>query len=188
MIIDKVDLLRIVEAQQGFIVPHLVRPVEIMQGYSGPWSHFATEARLEFKESPRIINDDSYSIDFKVPFGTRVICSKKGVVEGVIKSRRFYEGLDFQEGIRTLPSFILISHGRFHSLYSHLGKFEEGIKMGVEVEQGQPIAVTGKTGWVGPIPHLHFEFYEEIRHGRLSHPVKFGDYDGGLEHSVLFTR
>lgn len=187
LITERIHLNRDVDPVSGFIVPHLVRPIEIFQGYHGPWSHFASKTTFKGKSKDYYLtNDDGYSVDFRVPFGTQVIASRAGKIELVTKSRRFYEGLDFQEGIKVLSSFLVINHGEFNSLYSHLGEVDRGIARGVEVEQGQPIAVTGKSGWIGPTPHLHFEVYKEVDHGRLSYPVKFEDYRGKLEDSDIF--
>jgi len=39
--IEKISLERKIEMKTGFILPILVRPVKIMQGFNGPWSHCA---------------------------------------------------------------------------------------------------------------------------------------------------
>ncbi len=61
------------------------------------------------------------------------------------------------------------------------------LRDGDAVEQGQVIGKTGLSGWVGPVPHLHFMVYREYKDTGLlqTFPVKFRGYDGPLEHSEL---
>lgn len=50
------------------------------------------------------------------------------------------------------------------------------------------IARTGLSGWIGPVPHLHFA---ALRYGpqmgRQSIPTVFNDYQGLLEHEELLN-
>ena len=53
---------------------------------------------------------------------------------------------------------VRIQHAGFETSYSHLSAISESIRPGVEVKQGDVIALSGNTG-LSTGPHLHFEFY-----------------------------
>ena len=61
------------------------------------------------------------------------------------------------EGCWTRANFVLIDHGdSTASLYVHLQQDSVTVKVGEQVQQGQPLAMAGTTGWSTGI-HLHFQ-------------------------------
>jgi murein DD-endopeptidase MepM/ murein hydrolase activator NlpD len=84
-------------------------------------------------------------VDYGAPTGTSVRATGDGVVEFAGK----------KGGYGNLV--ILKHHGRYSTYYAHLSRFENGIRRGARVAQGQTIAYVGSTGWATG-PHLHYEF------------------------------
>jgi len=167
----------------GYILPFPeTHGVKISQGYDGPFSHFVTKRN---NNSP--IFDDRFSLDFALPVGTLVLAARDGVVKTISDySRDYYDGLKTERGFNSLPNFLGLHHeDDTYTLYAHL---EKGIKlkMGEPIEQGQSIAKTGLSGWVGPIPHLHFAVLKYIPPlVRQTFPTTFIDYQGPLYHKEL---
>jgi len=189
IIIEPINLDRKIEFRSGFVLPIKVRPVVIMQGFNGPWSHRAFKSAFPKENLGQVITDDSYSIDFDVPYGTDVNAAKCGIVQWTHTSNQCYEGDEFERGMKSSPSQIMIKHGDHSTLYAHLGDFERDFVIGELVEQGQPIAKTGKSGWVGKTPHLHFEVCTNGDYSkyRMSYRFEFEDFDGPLEHRIIFA-
>ena len=171
------------EVRSGYALPFQkadIAPV-ISQGYDGPYSHFAVE---KFKA---IISDDTFSLDFVLGLGTEVLAAKNGVVEGKLNGfKEYYQGTDFREGLLYTPNFVLLRHSdKTSTLYAHLETGSIVVKNRQRVAQGQPIAKTGLSGWVGPTPHLHFSGFRYQGDNRLTFPILFNDYQGPLFHNQL---
>ena len=102
----------------------------------------------------------------------------------------FYEGIDAATWMSTPTNFVVLQHrDRTYSLYSHLDAGSIIVRRDDEVKQGEDIAKTGKSGWIGiktnePSRHLHFEAFAKDNLS-LSRPVVFLDYDGPLGHGSL---
>ena len=180
MNIKKVKIDRQAIAQLGYKLPFSFDKVEISQGYNGPYSHFPTERGFN------TLYDNRYCIDFKLPFGTPILAAKSGRIFGIVDYfSDYYEGLKLERGIKSSPNFIILKHKNgFNTLYSHLEKGSAEVMEKQEVMKGQVIAKTGRSGWIGPTPHLHFSVVEDSK-SRLSFPVIFDDYKGPLEHSSI---
>ena len=84
-------------------------------------------------------------IDFGAPVGSQVRASADGKVE-------------IAGPVSGFGTHIRIQHKGFETSYSHLSEIPADIKPGVDVKQGQIIALSGNTG-LSTGPHLHFEFY-----------------------------
>lgn len=179
MKVAKVKIKETPPARGGYLLPFDSKEIKIFQGYNGPYSHSATR-----RGTCGILSDDRFAIDFALPLGTSVIASKSGIVYAVINnSPQYYEGLDLETGLRTCANFILLKHAdKTLTLYSHLNGKSIQIERGMGIVKGQKIAETGKSGWIGPVHHLHFQALERVG---SSFPVIFDNYPGSLEHSQL---
>lgn len=158
--------------------------IEISQGRNGPYSHFNRPHPIEGGKSTDLTN----AIDFILPLGAFVLAARSGIFYGgSVKSETVYEGIDSEVG-NALPygsaNFVVIKHeDETYAVYSHLARDGSLLKkFGEEVMQGQQIAITGKSGWIGPKPHLHFQVMNKD-HNTI--PVSFENYDGPLEHADL---
>ncbi|QBQ56642.1 peptidase M23 [Nitrosococcus wardiae] len=53
---------------------------------------------------------------------------------------------------------VILQHGtKYSTLYGHLSRFKQGLKVGTKITQGEIIAYVGQTG-LATGPHLHYEF------------------------------
>lgn len=87
-------------------------------------------------------------VDFAVGVGNPVYSVKKGTVVAVKDN-----------GSEGFGKSIAIRHGDgYTSFYAHLNA--QGVKVGDQVEAGQPIGISGNTG-LSSGPHLHFEVREK---------------------------
>ena len=84
-------------------------------------------------------------IDFGAEVGSPVRAAADGKVE-------------FAGPALGFGNHVKIQHAGFETSYSHLSVISESIRPGVEVKQGDVIALSGNTG-LSTGPHLHFEFY-----------------------------
>ncbi len=177
--VRKIDLVRTPTTAQGYMLPfpreHGLVPIS--QGFHGRHSHFAKEVGLY-----RLVVDDSYALDFSLPLGTAVTAAKEGKVLAIVTNDdSYYEGLNPEIGLSMRTNYILLEHDDgFCTLYSHLAKDSSVVRRGDEVKCGDVLAYTGKSGWIGGIPHLHFEVctvvtrqMDGMRVGRMSYPVTF---------------
>jgi murein DD-endopeptidase MepM/ murein hydrolase activator NlpD len=84
-------------------------------------------------------------IDFGAAIGSLVRAAADGKVE-------------IAGPVSGFGNHVRIQHAGFETSYSHLSEIPEAIHPGVEVKQGDIIALSGNTG-LSTGPHLHFEFY-----------------------------
>ena len=85
-------------------------------------------------------------IDFGAAIGSPVRAAADGKVE-------------IAGPVSGFGNHIRVKHAGFETSYSHLSEIPEAIKPGVDVKEGEIIALSGNTG-LSTGPHLHFEFYQ----------------------------
>jgi len=84
-------------------------------------------------------------VDFGAPSGTRVLATGEGTVQ--FRGQRHGYG-----------NVVELHHrGGYTTVYGHLSRFAEELRVGDTVEQGETIGYVGMTG-LATGPHLHYEF------------------------------
>jgi murein DD-endopeptidase MepM/ murein hydrolase activator NlpD len=163
-----------------FDLPFDFKTVNILQGFHGPWSH---------KEISRT-QDLTFAVDFILPVGTPVLAVESGIVFGVYDWSDFsYEGTDPKIGNSLKfgkTNFIILKHENdLFTIYSHLEMGSAMVSRGEKISPGHQIARTGRSGWIGPNPHLHFQL---VGHDHIhTLPFNLKEYPHPLEHSDIFS-
>lgn len=118
----------------------------VMQGPRGTYSHFAGSG-------------SENAVDWDVPEGTIVCAAREGRVVGVRQDSNF-SGTDPK--LKPLGNYVIIKHadGTFAD-YHHLKVDGAMVKIGDDVTVGQPIGLSGQTGFASK-PHLHFAVFQAI--------------------------
>ncbi|ALM09714.1 MAG TPA: hypothetical protein DEB30_01885 [Candidatus Peribacter riflensis] len=162
-------------------------PVQITQGFHGPFHRLIGPQQLD------------YALDFGLSYGSIVRAARRGIVALLSMDSNVYSS-DPQPDVariqllsRFTANFILLDHGEFQTLYAHLQKGSQRVEQGQAVEAGQVLARTGRSGWVGDIPNLHFQAQrwtkQDVATGHRGRtatlPVRFADYDRPLEHDQI---
>ncbi|HEU4496326.1 MAG TPA: M23 family metallopeptidase, partial [Flavobacterium sp.] len=130
-------------------------------GYSGNFSHNEGISR--------------YALDFSLKIGDTVCAAESGYVVGLVEK---YQNSGRDSSWRDYANFITIYNpetGLFTE-YVHLKHNGALAAIGNFVNAGQPIALSGMTGWT-TVPHLHFVAYFRNK-GWVSEPVKAAFAEG----------
>lgn len=115
---------------------------------------------------------EAYAWDFPMPTGTLILAARAGVVTQV-KDNSNLAGFNIRYDDDA--NYVVIDHGDgTQALYLHLMEHGALVQVGQRVVQGQPIALSGDTGWTSG-PHLHFvvERASPTEHLTQSLPVSF---------------
>ncbi len=121
---------------------------------------------------------DKYAVDFAMPEGTQVCAARDGVVVDLMESSEV-GGPDRK--YKDQANFVSIAHddGTIGE-YLHLKRDGVLVEVGAKVKAGQPIALSGNTGY-STVPHLHFGVYSPLDVHRLqSHPITFTTAQGDI--------
>ena len=118
----------------------------VIQAPRGSYSHFPGSG-------------SEHAIDWGVPEGTTVLAAREGRVVGVRDDSTF-SGPDPK--FKPLANYVIIKHadGTFAD-YHHLKPGGALVKLGDQVKVGQPIGLSGNTGY-STKPHLHFAVFQAI--------------------------
>src|SRR5438874_5184612 len=118
----------------------------VMQGPRGSYSHF-------------VGSGSENAVDWDVPYSTTVRAAREGRVVGVRDDSTF-SGTDPK--FKPLGNYVIIKHsdGTFAD-YHHLQTDGALVKIGDEITVGQPIGLSGATGFASK-PHLHFMVFQAI--------------------------
>lgn len=85
-------------------------------------------------------------IDLRAPVGTKVYSISKGKVLAIFN----------QKQTPLYGNCIAISHGnKTYSIYIHLSKIDTCMFVGKIIQENELIALSGKSGSMKPVPHLH---------------------------------
>ncbi len=167
---------------EKLVLPIQEEKVIISQGFNGPYSH-----KIYTNKFGKT-HDDSFSLDFAQDINSPVFAAKNGKLRGFLDcSSNYYTGLDEKKGFDIWPNVLILEHDNgIFSMYSHLKKDSVLPRNGDFVKEGDLIAYTGLSGWIGKIPHLHFSlYYLGKNRERKTIPFKFKNYSKNLEHSKL---
>jgi murein DD-endopeptidase MepM/ murein hydrolase activator NlpD len=118
----------------------------LIQGYFGEFSHNAA-------------NQNEYAYDLAMPVGTTVCAAREGVVVGVRQDSDL-GGPD--KAFTNCGNYVIIRHSDgTYAEYFHLKKNGALVAPGASVQAGQPIALSGATGYAS-VPHLHFAVFRPL--------------------------
>ncbi|MEM6632730.1 MAG: M23 family metallopeptidase [Bacteroidota bacterium] len=129
----------------------------IIQGYNGSYSHQGTYSR--------------YALDFDTRIGDTICAADKGVAVGVIEG---YKEWGDNRKWRDFANYITLyhPHSGLFTQYVHLDFEGSLVAVGDSVKMGQPIGISGKTGW-SSVEHLHFNSIVPKEKEFHSVPIEF---------------
>lgn len=104
-----------------------------------------------------------HAIDFGLPEGTAIKASKAGIVVCVkVDSNEGGTAKKYQDIYKYLNQIAIKHKNNEVSDYAHLKHNSALVKLGDKVRQGQPIALSGNTGY-STEPHLHFMVFKTAK-------------------------
>lgn len=155
------------KTKNRYLIPLKKRQIKIGQGFN-EGSH------KKWKEDKE---DFTYSIDFLLPIGTKIIASRGGkVIKVKVDGKKNYSGNNSKKGgtaYKKWMNYIEIKHkDNTYASYSHLKYKGSFVKVGDKVKQGQIIGLSGNTGWSSK-PHLDFCVFKKNFKGYKIRTIKF---------------
>ena len=115
---------------------------EVIQGFNGKFSHTSMMSK--------------YAIDFNLKIGDTITSADHGYVVGIIeKYKDFGTSGKWKQTDKSNYLTIYHPHSGLYSQYVHLNYEGALVELGDYVKKGQPIAISGMTGYTN-VEHLHF--------------------------------
>jgi hypothetical protein len=117
---------------------------------------------------------EAYAFDFPMATGTLILAARGGTVS-MLKDDSNAGG--FNIVYSSDANYVVIDHGDgTQAFYLHLMYRGALVHVGEQVAQGQPIALSGDTGWTSG-PHLHFVVEQASATHQLTQslPISFAD-------------
>jgi murein DD-endopeptidase MepM/ murein hydrolase activator NlpD len=133
----------------------------ILQGYNGRFSHYRDYNR--------------YAIDFGMPVGDTIYAVRDGSVGYLFEDSSL--GGNHEAYLKYANSIMIIHDDGTVAQYSHLQKDGVLVDLGQRVRAGQPIGISGETGFVSGA-HLHFNLMKPTPKGLVSIPLDFEQHPG----------
>ena len=126
----------------------------LVQGYFGHFSH-----------------KERAALDFRMKKGTKIMSAREGIV---VRVKEDGDRGGWNKKFRPFGNNIVIQHpDGSRSGYWHLQRNGALVNVGDTVKKGQPIALSGKTGYAA-IPHLHFLVWNFDKTGQWQQvPTRF---------------
>jgi murein DD-endopeptidase MepM/ murein hydrolase activator NlpD len=139
------------------------RPVRVIQGYDGAFSHTGAMR---------------YAVDFDLPESSLVRAARAGVVVQVVHTFKG-AGTDASYKEQDKANRILVRHGDGTlGYYGHLKPGGVFVREGQSITAGQLLGLSGNTGY-SQGPHLHFEVRKQLDSRRWQTlPVRFTTAQG----------
>lgn len=136
------------------------RSYNIIQGYGGEFSHRKSAFAY-------------YALDFEIPVGDTVCAARDGVVVGLIEGNKNWVHGPHSK-YREYANYLRLYHAdETYTDYVHLKYRGALVALGDTVRAGQPIGISGYTGWTST-PHLHFNAVMPTDSGTLvGFPIQF---------------
>ncbi len=136
-----------------YVLPYAIGETFLVsQGNCGKYITHKPECRVLSANGEEIsCGDLRYSYDFNMPIGTTIVASREGKVIKAIEI--FSDETKTAEETNILS--ILHQDGTVSS-YLHISENGISVELGEQVIQGQPIAISGNSGFTLDFPHLHF--------------------------------
>lgn len=153
-----------VHAQEGYSIRDLKRGLFVEDKsyvYSLPFEYRKKVFLIQGYES-KMSHKGERALDFKVRKGTRICAARSGVV---INLRSDSEKGGLKPANLSDGNYIMIRHDDGSvANYWHLKKDGVLVAVGDSVRTGQPIGLSGNTGY-SAFPHLHFEVQGQDEQG-----------------------
>jgi murein DD-endopeptidase MepM/ murein hydrolase activator NlpD len=139
-------------------------------GYSLPYEKGKSFLLVQAYQSKLFSHKGEFALDFKMKKGTKICAAREGVVVEVKEDSK-------KGGVKpkylTQGNHVIIKHDDgTYANYWHLKYNSALVNVGDTVQQGQVIALAGKTGYAA-FSHLHFEVTTQFSPGQNQIPTQF---------------